>query len=207
MDWLGIDLGLVQIATDSDGRVYGDAPKVAGIRARRWRQRKRLQRKGTRSAKRVLRRLSGRESRMSHHVNHEISKQICAAAERSGRGVAMEDLRFIRSRVSARKEQRRVLHSWAFADLQAKIQYKCRLVGIPVKTVPAWNTSRTCPACGHVAKANRKTRDLFDCVKCGFTANADSNAAVNIGRRPVIILANERNGKGVHVQNLSLAVG
>jgi len=200
LGWLGIDLGLVNIAADSDGRVYGDAAKVSGIRARRWRQRKRLQRKGTRSAKRVLRRLSGREHRFARHVNHEISKQICTTAKGTGRGIALENLKGIRSRVSARKGQRRILHSWAFDDLQQKIAYKCRLAGIPLKKVDPRNTSRTCPACGHVAKANRKTRDLFDCVACGFTGAADHIAARNISRRPAIDRAHERDGARAHVQ-------
>lgn len=209
VDWLGIDLGLVNIAKSSDGQAFGDARKVAGIRSRRWRQRKRLQRKGTRSAKRVLRRLSGLESRMMKLENHVISKQICAVAERTKRGIALEDLTHIRARIRARKSQRRILHSWAFADLQAKIVYKGRLVGVPVKFVDPRNTSRQCPACGHVSKKNRPTRDRFACQSCGFTADADTNAAGNIAGRAVVIQPNERASDrfGAQVQGPPLAVG
>ena len=184
--WLGVDLGLVNLAQSSDGQTFGDARKVAGIRARRWRQRRRLQAKGTKSAKRVLHRLSGREQRFIRDVNHGISKQIVGVAERTNRGIALEDLTHIRSRVRATKKQRRILHSWAFADLQAKITYKGRLVGVPVKLVDARNTSRTCEACGNVSKKNRPTRDRFACQSCGFTADADTNAAREISRRGVI---------------------
>jgi len=182
MDWLGIDLGLVNLATSSDGQTFGDAKKMAGIRKRRWRQRKRLQSKGTRSARRVLNRLRGRESRFVQQTNHLISKQICAVAERTKRGIAIENLKGIRSRIRARKSQRHILHSWAFADLQAKVAYKSKLLGVPVKLVDPRNTSRTCPACGSVSKKNRKTRDIFECQLCGFTADADTNAAENIRR-------------------------
>ena len=181
--WLGIDLGLVNLAQSSDGRTFGDAKKVAGIRDRRWRQRKRLQAKGTKSAKRVLNRISGREHRFVGDVNHCVSKQICGVAKRTGRGIAMEDLRYIRERIRATRGQRRKLHSWAFADLQAKITYKSKLVGVPVKFVDPRNTSRTCPTCGSVSKNNRPTRDLFVCQSCGFTADADTNAACNIAGR------------------------
>jgi IS605 OrfB family transposase len=181
--WIGIDLGLTNLAKSSDGQTFGDARKVAGIRARRWRQRKRLQAKGTRSAKRVLRRLSGREHRFVQVTNHTIAKQISEVAKRTKRGIALEDLTHIRSRIRAGKKQRRILHSWAFADLQAKISYKSRLIGVAVKLVDPRNTSRTCPACGSVSKKNRPTRDKFACQSCGFTADADTNAAGNIARR------------------------
>jgi putative transposase len=198
--WLGVDLGLVNLAADSDGKTYGDAKTVAGIRKRRWRQRKRLQSKCTRSAKRVLKRLRGRETRFVSHENHVISKQICAEAKRTGRGIGLEFLKRIRSRIRASKGQRRILHSWAFADLQSKIAYKCRLNGIPIKFVDPRNTSRSCPACGHVAKANRKTRDRFECVNCGFTADADTNAARIISRRAAIDRPYERDGVRAHVR-------
>lgn len=207
--WLGIDLGLVSLAQSSDGQTFGDAAKVAGIRDRRWRQRKRLQSKGTRSARRVLRRLKGRESGMVKLANHEIAKQICGVAERTKRGIALEDLKGIRARIRAGKTQRRKLHSWAFADLQAKIVYKSRLIGVPVKFVDPRNTSRTCPACGSIKKKNRKTRDLFACISCGFTADADTNAAGNIASRAAVILPDERVSVRVsaHAQDLPLMAG
>ncbi len=183
VEWLGIDLGLANIAVDSTGQVFGDAKHIAGIRARRFRQRKRLQKRQTRSARRVLKRLRGRESRFICHANHTISKQICAKAERTGCGIALENLTGIRNRIRAMKGQRRILHSWAFEDLQSKIAYKSRLVGTPVKFVDPRNTSRTCPACAHVSKKNRPTRASFKCHACGFTADADTNAAGNIARR------------------------
>ena len=199
-NWLGVDLGLVNIAKDSEGRTYGEAKKVAGIRKRRWRQRKRLQSKGTRSAKRVLKCLRRRETRFVHHQNHIISKQICAEAKRTGCGIALEDLKGILGRIRAPKAQRRILHSWTFADLQSKIAYKCRLNGIPIRFVDPRNTSRSCPACGHVAKGNRKTRGRFECVNCGFTADADTNAAGIISRRAAIDRPHERDGVRAHVR-------
>lgn len=194
--WLGIDLGLVNLARSSDGQTFGDAKKVAGIRERRQRQRKRLQSKCTRSAKRVLKRLSGREGRFSRNENHKISKQISEVAKRTKRGIALENLTHIRSRIRANKKQRRILHSWAFADLQGKIAYKCKRIGVAVKFVDARNTSRSCPACGSVDKKNRPSRDSFACTSCGFTADADTNAAREISRRGAINHPNEQVSVG-----------
>lgn len=184
--WLGIDLGLVNLAQSSDGQTFGNASKVAGIRDRRLRQRRRLQQKGTKSAKRVLRRLSGREQRFMRDVNHVVSKQIVGVAECTKRSIALEDLSGIRSRIKANKKQRRKLHSWAFADLQAKISYKSKIVGVEVRLVDARNTSRTCPACGNISKKNRPTRDTFVCQSCQFSGDSDTCAATEIRRRGAI---------------------
>ena len=80
-------------------------------------------------------------------------------------------------------KHRRDLHSWAFQDLQGKLAYKAKLSGVAVKFVPAYNTSRECPICGHTAKANRKTRGEFVCEKCGHKDHADHNGAQNIRKR------------------------
>jgi len=180
--WLGVDVGVVNIATTSDGENFSGT-HLNNLRRRAHRLRQKLQRKGTKSAKRLLRKRRASETRFSAHVNHEISKQIVAAAERTSRGIAIENLDGIRARIRARRPQRRVLHSWAFADLQAKIAYKAKRVGIPICYVDPRNTSRECRVCGHIEKANRKTRDNFVCLACGHTADADVNAARVIASR------------------------
>ena len=75
---------------------------------------------------------------------------------------------------------------WAFNDLQQKIAYKAKLAGIPVALVDPRNSSRTCPACGHVDKANRPSQDKFLCTQCGCAGHADYFASVEIGRRAAV---------------------
>lgn len=184
-EWLGVDLGIVNIATTSDGVTFTGAD-VLGVRKRRRRQRRRLQAKTTSSARRVLRRLSGKEARFARDVNHRISKQIVEEAKRTGRGIALEDLKGIRGRVRLRRSQRDNLHSWAFFQLKTFVEYKAHLHGVPLVTVDPRYTSQTCSCCGHVAKANRPSQDSFLCVACGYRCNADHNAAINIGRRALV---------------------
>jgi putative transposase len=179
---LGVDLGIVNIATTSDGERFAGG-HLNGLRHRHRRLRKRLQAKGTRSARRLLVKRRRRESRFARHVNHVISKRIVAAAQGTRRAVALEDLQGIRQRVTARRPQRATLHSWAFNQLGQFIAYKARAAGIPVAFVDPRNTSRTCPACGHVDRANRPSQARFSCVQCGFSGLADHCAAVEIGRR------------------------
>jgi putative transposase len=184
LDWIGVDLGIVNIATTSDGTKFAGA-KTNGRRARNARLRKKLQKKGTKSAKRLLRKRGRKERRFAADVNHCISKQLVDVAKRTGRGISMEDLKGIRARVRANKTQRRRLHSWAFGQLQSFVVYKAKRAGVPVRFVEARGTSQTCPECGCVDKRNRRTRDVFRCVSCGHTTCADANASENIRRAAV----------------------
>ena len=181
-DFLGIDLGVCQIATDSDGRKYSGS-ELKAVRFRHRRLRTKLQKLQTRAATRRLKKLAGKEQRFGRHTNHVISKQIVAEAKRTGRGLAIEELTNIRDRVKARRPQRAVLHSWAFAQLRAFLTYKAALAAVLLVAVDPRNSSRECSICGHIEKANRQTQDRFHCRACGFTAHADINAATVLRER------------------------
>jgi len=87
-DWLGIDFGIVSLAADSDGKVHTGAD-IERIRNRLARRRRGLQKRGTKAAKRKLRKLAGKEARFRKHTNHVISKEIVQTAERTARGIAL----------------------------------------------------------------------------------------------------------------------
>ncbi len=179
---LGIDLGVTNIATDSDGETHS-GKAIKNVRYRHRRLRMKLQKKGTKRSRERLKLLAGQERRFAKDVNHCLSKRIVAKAECTKRAIVMEDLKHIRTRMKARRSQRATLHSWAFAQLRDFVAYKAQLKGIPVHFVDPRNTSRTCPKCGHVSKENRKTQGLFVCTSCGFAGPADVIAAGNIFRR------------------------
>ena len=179
-EWLGVDLGIKNIAADSDGQVW-TGNHVNGIRKRHAKLRAKLQSKGTKSAKRLLKKRSGKESRFARNVNHIISKRLVAKAKDTERGIALENLKDIHSRITVRKPQRRIQHSWSFHQLQQFIRYKAKLAGVPIRFVEPRNTSRTCPSCGFSSKINRKRED-FHCLNCGFAGAADQIAAENIRR-------------------------
>ena len=178
-DFIGVDLGVAKIATDSDGNVYS-GEEVENVRVRQFRNRQRLQKKGTRGAKKHLRRLSGKEANFRRHQNHVISKTLVAAAKGTGRGIVLEDLKGIRSRTTVRRRQRARHAGWSFYQLRSFVEYKAKMAGVPVLVVDPRNTSRTCSCCGHCDKANRKSQDKFVCLQCGHSMNADINAAQNL---------------------------
>jgi putative transposase len=183
-DFLGVDMGVRNVAADSDGTLYTGG-LVRGLRKRHLKLRRRLQAKGTKAAKRLLRKRRRKEARFQRHLNHCISKQIVTAAKGTGRGVAVEDLTHIRSRITARKKQRSVLSAWAFHQLRFCLDYKCADAGLPLVAVDPKNTSRTCPACGCIDKRNRPSQSEFKCVQCGLQGHADLFAAENIRRAAV----------------------
>jgi IS605 OrfB family transposase len=178
-DFLGVDLGIVNIAVDSDGTVYSGTA-VEKVRRKHQTSRKTRQRKGTKGAKKQLKRLAGKEARFRRQENHRISKTLVAVAKGTGRGIALEDLNGIRSRTTVRRRQRARHSGWSFHQLRSFVEYKAALAGVPVVAVDPRNTSRTCSACGHCEKGNRPTRDDFVCKHCGYSSNADLNSARNL---------------------------
>ncbi|MFH8572949.1 RNA-guided endonuclease InsQ/TnpB family protein, partial [Streptomyces sp. NPDC017993] len=180
--FVGVDLGIANIATTSTG--YTAAGR--GLNRHRRRQldlRRKLQKKGTKSAKRRLKARARKEQRHAANTNHIIAKTIVTEAERTSSGISLEELRGIRQRVRLRKPQRVTLHSWAFAQLGDFIVYKARRAGVPVVFIDPAYTSQQCYECGHTDKKNRASQALFICRNCGVVAHADRNASRNIARK------------------------
>ena len=180
--WLGIDLGIVNLAVTSDGQVFsGDQ-----VEARReWYARRRavLQSVGTKSAKRSLKQLAGRQARFQKYTNHCISKAIVETAKDTKRGIALEDLKGIRGRTRLRSGQRSRHGNWAFYQMRAFLTYKAALAGVPMQFIDPAYTSQTCFHCGFVSKSNRKSQSEFICGQCGYVGLADHIAARNIAAK------------------------
>ena len=180
-DILGVDFGIINLATDSDGDQHSG--KAADDTRKWYEQRKAtLQSVGTKSAKRRLKSLSKKERLFKRDTNHCLSKKLVSKAKCTNRAIALEDLSGIRKRTKVRKAQRSQHSKWAFKELRSFIEYKSELKGITVLLVDPRNTSRTCSACGHCEKASRKNQSDFVCKNCSHSINADVNAAINIQR-------------------------
>jgi len=187
-NFLGVDLGVVNIAVDSDGETHTNA-KTEEVRRRNNKVRRSLQRRAAqrkqqgkrpKNIRRKLKSLSGRERRFKSNTNHVIAKRVVEKAKGTGRGIAVEELTGIRGRIRFRHEQRDKMSKWSFGELRGYIEYKARLHGVEVVAVDPRNTSRTCPECKHVAKSNRATRGTFLCRECGHFDHADLVGAKNI---------------------------
>ena len=177
---IGVDLGIVNIASDSEGNQYSGEP-IRKVRRAMRRLRAGLQQCGSKSAKRHLQRLRRRQSRFTRWVNHNISKKIVETAVNLGKALSLECLTGIRERGNGfSREMRFELGNWSFDQLKQFVTYKARRAGIPLVLIDPRNTSRTCSFCGYCAQHNRKSQSVFKCKNCGLEMNADRNAAVNI---------------------------
>lgn len=177
-DIIGIDRGIVNLAVGSDNSFHNGS-RVKKLRNRYSHNRKTLQKKGTRSAKRRLRSIARKETRFQRDVNHCISKKIVGNMER-GSVIVLEDLKGIRKAGKNRsKSLRSDLNRWAFYQLDLFINYKAAENGIRVEYVDPAYTSQKCSRCTYTSKKNRR-RSEFLCRSCGFSLNADLNAARNI---------------------------
>lgn len=178
-DFIGIDMGLTDIVSVSDGTNIS-SNEVKSIRNKYNRIRASIQSKGTRNCHKLLKRLKGRERRFATIINHRISKDLVAKAKKEHKGIAIEDLKNIRWGMNSKRRNktfRRRSNSWSFSQLRSFLEYKCKRLGVQIIAIPPAYTSQTCHKCGHIGIRNGKH---FSCEHCGNVADADVNAALNI---------------------------
>jgi IS605 OrfB family transposase len=208
-DVVGVDVGMRYLAVTAT--MTNDSSFYSGKRVRAHadhyaRIRKRLQKKGTRSATRRMIALSGRERRLKLQTNHRIAKQI--VNEHLHTLIGLEDLTGIRERTRRRTHRRkkhgkgtepvspkvrranRHASKWAFAELHSVIAYKALLSGSLTIKVDAHYTSKACPMCGCTCDKNRPNKGLlFVCQnpQCGYILHADLVGARNIAMRTLLV--------------------
>jgi len=171
---LGIDLGINNFAVCSDYTII-KASKIKRIKRHYAHLRQKLQAIGTQSAKRKLKKLSGRERRFMADYNHCLSKRI---AEKPFGFLAMEDLKNIRKGRKGRKFNR-MRSNWSYFQFRQFLVYKAEDRGKRIILVDSRFTSQRCSKCGFIDKSNRN-KGFFHCKSCGFSHNADLNASFNI---------------------------
>ena len=209
--FVGVDFGLVSIATLSNGKEF-NSKKLQDYREKRQKVRSSVQSKRTRGSKKLLKRLSGRERTTASIINHTIAKQIVQLAKEENKGIALEDLKGIRfSSLKKGKKFRTMVGKWSFNQLRQYISYKAILNGVPVVLVNPRYTSKTCNKCHHIG--NRKGK-VFECNNCGNNMDSDVNASINIATLGAIVNLPEKSSMyscALHYSDLkpipSLCVG
>ena len=180
--WMGIDLnptGHIAVAgVPSTGKVHKFGKEAPHIHRKYSKMRRHLYIHGhPRVAKKKIKH---KENRKVKDLNHKISREIVNIAAQQGCGIKMERLSDIRKTAATSPSSRGPLHSWSFFELQQFIEYKAKLLGIPVAYVDPAYTSQQCSRCGLLGSRNGKD---FRCA-CGHVDHADANASFNIAMRP-----------------------
>lgn len=176
---LGVDLGIENLAVTSTARFLSGRELLHKHREFE-RVRAGLQQTGTQSAHRTYRRRGAAEARYNQDYLHGVANSILEEASAYDCDcIAFENLTHIRDSLPSHRK----FHHWAHNQLVKYVEYKAEEQGIAVVFVDPRDTSRRCSECGHTSKSNRPTRDHFECEQCGAEANADYNAAKNVGLR------------------------
>ena len=194
-EFIGVDFGQTDVAVLSDGTNY-NSKQLKKVRKKYTKVRASVQSKGTKGAKKLLKRLSGRERRFVSINNHTISKQIVAKAKVESKGIAIEDLSKIRFTAKPKsKAQKTELNRWSFYQLRKFLTYKALLNGVKLVVIPPAYTSQTCSVCKHIGTKEISFRKgkKFACTNCGNVADADINAAHNIATWGVAVNTPEKN--------------
>lgn len=172
---LGLDRGINNIVVTSDNEFY-NSKQLKNIKGRYQYLKKKLQSKGTPSAKRHLKRISGKEQRFIRDVNHCISKEL---ASKDFDCFALEDLKKLPRDKGKRFNKK--LGNWSYYQLDGFLSYKAEELGGMIIKVNPRHTSQCCSKCGHIEKTNRYG-NRFKCKSCGFELHSDLNASRNIAQ-------------------------
>ena len=183
---IGIDRGVKKLAVVSNNKFFSGT-RIKEVSNKIQTLRNNLQSVGTRSAKRHLAKLRGKEQRFRKDVNHCVSKQIVDSIL-AGSTIVLEKLSGIRDRCKFAKKVRSQIHRWNFFQLETFLAYKAFGKGIDVLHIDPRNTSRTCSKCGHCSKSNRKSQCSFKCEACDYSLNADLNASRNIRNKHLMAI-------------------
>ncbi len=205
-DVVGVDLGISRPAVTSNRKFYGER-HWRELDNRIFRLRRKLQAKGTKSAKRHLRKLAGKLLRQRRDHDHVLSRRIVDNTALGGTMV-LENLKGISSRVRLRKgEGQRRLHTWSFAQLQGFVRYKAEERGQRVALIDPRHTSQTCSRCGFQHRNNRTSQSVFGCKQCGYQLNADLNASYNIRAKYILASGGTPAAGGLPVNQPIVSAG
>mgnify|MGYP001023979128 CR=1 FL=1 len=180
--WVGVDLnstGHIAVAANpTTGKVDKYGKEAPHIHRKYSKMRRRLQIQG--HYKVAKNKVRNKENRKIKDINHKISRAIVNRAAQQACGIKLERLSSIRQTARQSRSSRPSLHSWSFYQLQQMIEYKAKLLGVPVVYVDPAYTSQTCSRCGLIGARSGKD---FTC-SCGHVDHADVNASFNIALRP-----------------------
>ena len=164
---IGVDTGINALASTSDNRQYGKDIKGCIERSKRCKP-------GSKGKQKAIRALKQRIDEVAKEVVQEVDLVVVEKLK------GLNESSKLKGRLS--QNMRSSIGSWNYSYWLMRVQQNCERNRVSFRTVASYNTSRTCPTCGHVDRMNR-VGEIFRCQACDYTDNADLVAARNIKNR------------------------
>ena len=191
---LGIDLGITKLLTTSDGQTIKPKNSFKINQEKLAKLQRQLSKKVKFSEN--WKKQNRKIQKLHHHIaniRHDYLHKITTSISKNHAMIACEDLKVVNMsksasgtmenkgrHVKAKSGLNKSILDQGFSMMVDMLEYKQQWQGgLLVKVNPRY-TSQTCFECKHIAKESRQTQSKFECVKCGYIANADVNAARNI---------------------------
>jgi hypothetical protein len=185
---VGVDVGIANFMTTSDGQHYGTFHGKLRERQKRDREKRRrkaklrkcLEKKGV---KKLPSTSSKSGQRLARHVRQSINRAVNQCfAQHEGAQIAYEHLSVATMKYKARA-MNAYLYASNLAHIPRQIAWNAAKRGVAAIRVKSAYSSLECSVCHHVDRANRPDQQTFCCVVCGYNTHADLNAALNIKHR------------------------
>ena len=146
--------------------------------------------------KRKLHKIKHLERELHYKIREEVAELCKIFNSKVIKHIAFENLTGFENKCFCKDENdlnyNRRIKLLKLSSLKDEFEHIARKYGIAVSLVHSAYTSQTCPICGCIDSENRKSQEEFECIECGYTANADINASENIKQRVVsTVLRNE----------------
>ena len=191
---LGIDLGITKLLTTSDGQTIKPKNSFKINQEKLAKLQRQLSKKVKFSEN--WKKQNRKIQKLHHHIaniRHDYLHKITTSISKNHAMIACEDLKVVNMsksasgtmenkgrHVKAKSGLNKSILDQGWGMMVDMIEYKQQWRGgLLIKINPRY-TSQTCFECKHIAKESRQTQSKFECVKCGYIANADVNAARNI---------------------------
>uniref|UniRef100_A8GGC7 Transposase, IS605 OrfB family n=1 Tax=Serratia proteamaculans (strain 568) TaxID=399741 RepID=A8GGC7_SERP5 len=191
---VGLDAGVAKLATLSDGTIFEPVNSFKINQNKLARLQREMNRKvkfsnNWKKAKRKVQNLHSRIGNIRRDYLHKVSTTI----SKNHAMIVIEDLKVSNmsksavgtesqpgGNVRAKSGLNRSILDQGWYELRRQLEYKQFWRGGQVLAINPAYTSQKCACCGHTAKENRQSQSQFECLVCGYTANADINGARNI---------------------------
>lgn len=201
---IGIDMGVARFATLSNGEFFEPLNAFKTYKGKLAKLQRQLKNKVKFSQN--WQKLKAKIAKLHHKIANcrkDFLHQTSSKISKNHAMIYIEDLQVSNmsksakgtaqapgKNVAAKSGLNQAILDQSWFEFRRQLDYKTQWQGGFLVAVPAQNTSRTCPCCGHVAKENRQTQANFECVECGYTENADVVGALNVlGRGRAIVHA------------------